>query len=235
MRALFRVLLRAYPRAFRERFGDELVDQAVEDWARASRRGGPEGWAMVVATAVDLVAAGTAERWDPAWRADDDGRTETGVGMMMDRIMRDLRHAVRTLRRAPGFTAATVGTLALALGANAGIFSIVDAVLLEPLPYPEPDRLVTIAASAPGSDFPDEFPVSAEFLVHYGNEARQLEGLAGFNSFTATVRTDDRVAGMRLSMPPVSLFETLGVVPEGGRLPGVGEGGGVALISHSLW
>ncbi len=235
MNTLFRLLLRAYPRAFRERFGREVVDQAVEDCARAFRRSGLAGWSAVAATAVDLVVAGVAERWDPAWRVDDNGRTETGVGMMIERILRDLRHAGRTLRRAPGFTAATVGTLALALGANAGIFSIVDAVLLEPLPYPEPDRLVTIAASAPGSDFPDEFPVSAEFFVHYGEEARQLESLASFNSFTATVRTDDRVERMRMSMPSMSLFETLGVEPELGRLPREGEGGRVALISHSLW
>lgn len=235
MNRLFRLLLRAWPRAFRERFGTELVEQAEHDCARAFGRSRRAGWMMVTTTALDLAVSGLVERWDPAWPGVHDEANEPGVGMMMERIARDLRHAVRTLSRAPGFTAATVGTLALALGANAGIFSIVDAVLLEPLPYHEPGRLVTIAASAPGSDFPDEFPVSAEFFVQYRDQARQLESLATFNAFTSTVRTDDRVERLQMSMPSISLFPTLGVEPVLGRAPRTGEGGRVALLSHHLW
>ena len=91
---------------------------------------------------------------------------------------RDLRHAVRALRRSPGFTLVAVGTLGLALGANAGIFSVVDAVLLRPLPFPEQDRLVYIGGTAPGSDLPNEFDLSPEFLLQYQEQSKLLEGIA---------------------------------------------------------
>lgn len=154
---------------------------------------------------------------------------------MMGNWMRDLRHATRSLARSPGFTAAAVATLALALGANAGIFGVVDAVLLRPLPYADADRLVHIAASAPGADFPDEFGVSREFFHQYGAEATQLEALATYNWFTATARAGDRVERLNQSAPSLSLFTTLGVAPVLGRLPEPGEGERVALISHGLW
>jgi predicted permease len=147
----------------------------------------------------------------------------------------DLRHALRALRRAPGFTIIAVGTLGLAIGVNAGIFSVVDTVLLDPLPYAEPDRLVYINASAPGSDMPGEFGVSREFWVHYRERSRLLEDVAIYNSFTSTLRADDRVERVRMSMPTLSLFTTLQVAPLLGRLPVPEDEDRVALISHALW
>jgi putative ABC transport system permease protein len=237
VRALFQVLLRAYPRAFRLRFGAEIAAQAEADCRRALERGRWAGWRSLTATALDLVGAGVRERVAPVWGAESDVESdlETGVGVMTGQWIGDLRHAARTLRRSPGFALAAVCTLALALGANAGIFSVVDAVLLRPLPYQDADRLVHIAASAPGSDLPDEFPVSAEFFVHYRDQATQLDGLATFNWFTATVRAGERAERLPQSMPSISLFQTLGATPVLGRLPVEGEGEQVALISHALW
>jgi len=147
----------------------------------------------------------------------------------------DLRHAARTLWRTPGFTAMAVGTLGLAIGVNAGMFSVVDRVLLQPLPYGHPDRLITILASAPGSDLPAEFGVSAEFYLHYKSESRQIEDLATYNSFTSTMRAGDRVERIRMSQPPPSLFTTLGAVPLHGRLPNDADEDRVAVISYALW
>ena len=237
MRGLFAVLVRLFPRPFRRRFGREVVDQAVAECGRALDEGGWAGGLSVLATALDLVRAAAAERLRPTWRADHGRGPELDgeVGMMMGRWMRDLRHAGRSLARSPGFTLAAVATLALALGANAGIFGVVDSVLLRPLPYADADRLVYIGASAPGSDFPDEFGVSREFFHHYGEEASQLEALATFNWFTATARAGDRVERLAQSNPSLSLFTTLGVTPLIGRLPEEGEGERVVLISHRLW
>jgi hypothetical protein len=68
-----------------------------------------------------------------------------------------MNQALRALRKAPAFTLTAVGTLGLAIGASAAIFTLIDATLLEPLPYRDPDRLVMFQGSAPGTDVGDEF------------------------------------------------------------------------------
>jgi predicted permease len=147
----------------------------------------------------------------------------------------DLRHAARALRRTPGFTIMAVGTLVLAIGALAGMFSVVDTVLFHPLPYAHPDRLVFIASSAPGSDMPDEFPSASEFFVQYKESSRLLEDLSTFNSFTSTFRTPDRVERIRMSAPTNSLYSTLGAHPALGRLPVAEDESNVVVISDALW
>src|SRR5690606_17372634 len=132
---------------------------------RALRRGRAAGVWCAATTCADLLRTGLAERWRPTWPRTTDRGLETGGGGVktMARWARDLRHGARTLRRTPGFAAAAVVTLSLALGASAGIFGVMHAVVLRPLPFEEPDRLVHIGASAPGSDLPEEFSVSLEF------------------------------------------------------------------------
>ncbi len=148
---------------------------------------------------------------------------------------RDLRHAVRALKRTPGFTALTVGMLGLAIGANAGMFSVVNTVLLHPLPYAHADRLVHIAASAPGSDYPPEFGLGPEFYLQYKEQSRLLEDVSTYNSFTSTLRVNDRVERVRMSWPTNSMFSTLGVTPILGRLPVAEDEERVAVISYALW
>lgn len=77
--------------------------------------------------------------------------------------------------RAPVFTVVTVVTLALAIGSNTAIFSVVDAVLIDPLPFPEADRLVSIRGSAPGSELPGEIGVPHELYIEYRANASRLE------------------------------------------------------------
>ena len=128
-----------------------------------------------------------------------------------------------------------VGTLGLALGVNAGIFSIVDAVLLRPLPFPEPDRLVYIGGTAPGSDLPGEFDLPPEFFLQYQEQSKLLQGVAPYDDFTNTLRVGDRAERVRMAISTPSLFPTLGVAPVLGRLPVAEDEDRVALLSHGLW
>jgi predicted permease len=153
----------------------------------------------------------------------------------IERQGRNLRHAFRALRRAPGFTSMAVGMLGLAIGANAAIFSVVNKVLVEPLPFLNPDRLVYIAASAPGSDMAAEFGVGPEFVVHYKEHSTLLEDVAVWNAFTSTMRAGDRVERISMSWPTSNLFTTLGVAPLIGRLPVADDDDRVAVLSHGLW
>lgn len=133
------------------------------------------------------------------------------------------------------FTLTAVGTLGLAVGASAAIFTLVDSVLLNPLPYGETDRLVVIKGSAPGTDLGEEFDLSPEFLVQYRQEADLLEDVASYDLFTNTLRTGDRVGRVLMSNPSLALFRILAVMPELGRLPVKEDGAHVAVISHRLW
>src|SRR5262245_12603818 len=99
-------------------------------------------------------------------------------GRALDGLWRDLRVAVRTLRKSPGFAAAAVLTLALAIGANTAIFSVIHTVLLDPLAFPDSARLVAISGIAPGSDVIGEFSLAEEFYVEYKEHAKKLEDVA---------------------------------------------------------
>lgn len=143
--------------------------------------------------------------------------------------------ALRALRRAPAFTLTAVGTLGLAIGASAAIFTLVDTVLLDPLPYPDADRLVVLQGAAPGTDLQDGSNLAAEFVIEFQQQADLLENVGSYNFFTSTLRTDERVDRVLMSSPTLSLFETLGVQPELGRLPTIEDAAGVALLSHDLW
>ena len=110
-------------------------------------------------------------------------------------------------------------TLALAVGATTAIFAVVDAVLIDPLAYPESDRLVVIRGSAPGSEVPGEFGVGLEFYVAYRNGADLIEGLGLLGGGQTTVRSHDRVDRLFFVNATASLYTTLGVQPMLGQLP----------------
>jgi putative ABC transport system permease protein len=157
------------------------------------------------------------------------------MGNIRNNWVADLSHAARALRRSPGFALVAIGTLGLAIGANVGMFSVVDAVLLRPLPYGDVDRVVFIAGAAPGSDMSDEFGVSTEFYLQYLEQSQLLEDVAIYGSFTSTLRALDRVERIRMSRGTISLFSTLSATPILGRLPVAEDEAGVVVLSHGLW
>ena len=111
----------------------------------------------------------------------------------VERWLRDFKHAARSLVRAPGFTVVVVATLALAIGANAAIFSVVRAVLLERLPFPDADRLIHIGSTAPGTDQPAEFGVPDELYFEYRESVPGLEDLGLYGTGSSTTRAEGQV------------------------------------------
>ena len=153
----------------------------------------------------------------------------------LEALARDFTHAARSLARAPGFTFVTVATLALAIGASTAIFSVTKVVLLEPLPFPNADRLVHIAGTAPGTDMPEEFGVPDELYFEYHESVRALEDLGLYSTGSSTTRVDDQVEQLFLTGATPSFFTTLGAEPLLGRLPTENDDDGVVVISHWLW
>ena len=223
MKRLLVGLVGLFPAAFRDRFGQEMREQVERDYERAWSRSRLHGMLFVVGTAADLLRSGLAEHMQ---RGEGGGMVRT--------LIRDSRQAARSLRRAPAFTVTTLGTLGLALGALAAVYSVVDSVLLEPLPYADPDRLVSISATAPGSELRGEFGVSLEFILQY-RETALLEAVAPYDAFTATFRVADRAERIRMAVTTADFFQMMGVPPVLGRLPGDDDGRDALVLSHALW
>src|SRR4029078_13599495 len=101
------------------------------------------------------------------------------VRTAMERVLHDVRQAIRALRRSPGFTVTAVLTVALGVGVPTAMFTVVDGVVLRPLPYPAPDRLVRVGWSHPRRGLP-QFGVSAPDALDWEAQSRSLEAMAAF-------------------------------------------------------
>jgi len=155
---------------------------------------------------------------------------------MFETWTRDLTHAARRLLRAPAFSVIATLTLALAIGANTAIFSVVKGVLLDPLSFPDPDQLVVVRGTAPGTDLGEEFGLGPEFYLTYKANARALEDLAFTGGAQTTVRSGEHTERLFIASGPPSLFSTLGVIPQLGRVPTMEDPEGqVVVLSHRLW
>ena len=156
---------------------------------------------------------------------------------MMNGLFQNLRFSLRQLRKNPGFTAVAVITLALGIGANTAIFSVVDAVILRPLGYTDPDQLVLVKELIPKAS-PDPIPVSAPDVIQLQHNRDVFSGVAAFAGvgFDLSGRTSpQRVIGERVN---ANLFSLLGIEPLLGRTFTTEEdqpGRRVAMLSYALW
>jgi predicted permease len=153
----------------------------------------------------------------------------------MKRFMQDLRYALRQLRRNPGFAVVAILTLALGIGANTAIFSVLDSILLQPLPFPRANRLVQIDAQSGFSSFPKGW------IREYQRRATTFAAISGYTlnteyNITASGASSDRAFGSAVS---TNLFDTLAVRPALGRFfSSAEETAGqdrVVVLSHSYW
>ncbi|HEX8117109.1 MAG TPA: ABC transporter permease, partial [Pyrinomonadaceae bacterium] len=156
----------------------------------------------------------------------------------MTTLLQDMRYAVRRLLKSPGFAAVAVGALALGIGANTAIFSVVNSVLLRPLPYPEPEQLVQLWESRPRQNMP-RIEVAPHEFIAWAEQSQSFQRLAAIDSaeYNLTGRGEPaRVSGALVS---AGYFPLLGVTPERGRAfleeedrPGAGN---VVVLTHELW
>jgi putative ABC transport system permease protein len=149
-----------------------------------------------------------------------------------------MRFALRQLRASPGFAAVAILTLAIAIGANTAIFSAVDAVLLHPLPYPDPDRLVIVQETLPHYALRNVPPTPADF-AEFLRDQTCFSGVAGVNGAAATLTGDGAPEDVPALKITAAAFPMLGVAPIlGGLFTSDDEQFGrdhVAIISEGLW
>ncbi|MEN3327985.1 MAG: hypothetical protein V7638_2792 [Acidobacteriota bacterium] len=162
----------------------------------------------------------------------------SGRSNLLAGFLHDLRFALRMLLKNPGFTIVTVIALALGIGANTAIFSVVNAVLLRPPPYKDPERLVMVWEDASKSGHPRD-TLSAANFIDWRNQNQVFEGMAAITdeSFNLTGAGDpERLEGLRVS---ASLFPLLGVEPQLGRVFTAAEdqprSQRVVLLSYGVW
>jgi putative ABC transport system permease protein len=155
----------------------------------------------------------------------------------MRSIWQDLRYATRVLAKSPGFAAVAVLTLALGIGANTAIFTVVYGVLLRPLPFPQPDRIVQLAEAF--REDSDEMDLSWNELEHLREYGQLFEHIAGYTDMGFNLATGTEAEHVRGVPASAEYFQVLGVRPALGRdfLPEEdrGEGQRVAILSHELW
>src|SRR5262245_47905102 len=161
---------------------------------------------------------------------------EVNAGYQLEILWQDLRYGLRMLGRNPGFAAVAALTLALGIGANTAIFSVVNAVLLRPLPYAEPERLVTLAYYHAMSGF--EAAQEADFL-EWREQAKAFEKVAAYAQRTVDLSGSGESVRLNAAQVSADLFSTLGVSPALGRVftPDEDRAGGapVVILSHALW
>jgi len=159
----------------------------------------------------------------------------------MNQLLQDLRVAPRQFLKYPGFTAVAIITLALGIGANSAIFSVVNAVLLRPLPFKEPDRVVRVWHTPPAKSFPgmDRFSVSAANYIDWKSENHVFEDMAIYNLRWLTMTGMARPEQVNVCAVSAGFFETLAVQPMLGRVfaPDEDQPGRThtVILSYRFW
>lgn len=248
---VYRGLLRVYPREFRDEFGDAMVEFFRDRTAAARHAGWLSTLRLWWRVALDVLRNAVPVRVDTvadSFRRRRERRLAEKLSpslghlrqedRMLGTVLQDLRFALRGMRRSPVFSFTVLATLALGIGASVTIFSVVNGVLLKPLPYPEPHRIVRVEHTQPYGT------VSEPEFVDYKREVRAIGKLAGYFTQDVTVGGGQEQGGgeperIRAAFVSEDFFSVLSSPMALGRSFTDEEnrrrGPFAVVISHGLW
>ena len=240
----YALLLLLFPRAFRTRYADAMLRIFRERYARARAAGAGAAVAFLVRSVADVTLNATLERvaalrqWIlfPHFHEQLAHIERERRPMLRQALMMDLRYALRMFVRTPVFTGLTVLALALGIGANSAIFSVVNAVLLKPLPYAEPERLVMVWNDNTREGIP-QYPMSPANFLDVKAAARTLDRMEMMYSFliNPTLRTDSGTEQLSASGTTPGMFELLGRRAAIGRTLQPSDRPNVVVLSDGFW
>jgi putative ABC transport system permease protein len=243
---LYRVLLHLYPPRFRRAFDRDLIEAFRDQRRDAVRRRMPSAF-FVVAVVYDLLTQALAERASSVWsvlrkRSVSDAEEPIMSGPQRALNLAELRFAARRLWRVPSFTITTVFVLALGVGATTAVFSVVNGVLLRPLPYANPGRLVALTHSMEVSGVPEADQSDASVLF-YQEHAKAFTGIGAWRGQDVNLELVDGQVGAaeRVGAAQITsnLFQVLGIPPLLGRDFRSGEdrvgAAPVVMLSYPFW
>ena len=247
-RRLYRILLRLLPREFRTRHGTELELALEQHLTEAYERA---GWMAVAGTWARCgieVFGHTARVALRRFRVDrprrktqshqHDPAIKPALGGVMTSIFQDLRVSIRGLRRAPGFAAVAGLTLALGIGANTAIFTLLDTVILSPLPFPEADRLIAVSHRG-GGQVGGDMGQTAAWHFTYEDENRSFEDLGMYGLQTRPVTGSGEPEAVAALYVTSGVFRALRVNPILGRIFTPEdedlEAAATILLSYGYW
>ena len=248
-----RVLLRFYPNAFRKRFGreiEQLVESSRRDLPNAAPSGAVRFWAGVIADllvgAVREHAAAVrdkrrARQRDRLARIHSSSDQHPTQGEGMGTLAQDIRYAWRTIRKSPGFALVVIISLALGIGANSLIYSVVDGIVLRPFPYPNADRLVTVGVTYPARNADRRFveTISPPEYNDIRTGLRSIEQVFAFDLGNRNISGGDQPERVFTGFIWGDPMASIGVAPLLGRSfrpeETTARGPAIAVISHRIW
>jgi predicted permease len=239
---LYAALLFAFPRRFRRRYSAPMRQIFRERYASAVANG--QRWRFLARTLFDVLGNAALERLSAAreWLHFPNAHEQLAQceqerrSMPWQTVKTDVRYALRMFVRTPVFTVLTILALALGIGANSAIFSVVYGVLLKPLPFTDPDRLVMIWNDNTREGL-RQYPMSPADFIDVQAATRSIERMEMMYSFLiqSTLRTSEGVDQVTGSMVSPGMFDLLGRRAALGRTLQATDGPSVVVLSDGLW
>jgi predicted permease len=248
-RAAYRLIACLLPADLRKTAGADLEEAALACLVRERQRRGRVGvavaWVRLVSDAIGttlairrthVVRRKAVDRRGRVWNTPNPSPRSLWEAVM-DNLRKDLQHALRTLRRQPGFTIVTILTLALGIGANTAIFSVVNGVLLRPLEYPHPEQLEFLSTTFLKLGF-DQFWMTLPEFLEFRDHNSTFQSVGAYSTGAVNLGTDPAIRPNSAVVTP-EFMPTLGVRPVAGRWftsedsrPGADP---VVILSADLW